>query len=557
MTPEHPPQPAPARVLIIGGGYAGAVCAAELAKFACVAAPASAAAATATTTPSLPPPSPPAPLLTITLVDPRDHLDAAFTHARSLVEPRVAAPSLLPFDRMRALSSVRFVRGLVVRLLEEQGGGGDGGGGGGKATLSDGSTLAFDYAVIATGSSYTFGKSSPNSGEATGRAGRLREIQAAAALFAASADAGAGADADARPPPRRVLVVGGGPLGVEVAAELLTDTTPERVSQVTLVHSSDRLLPSLPPRAGRLAQCWLSSSKPPVSGRCRLLLNRRVKRDDPLMLAADAVARGDASLPRAALDAGLRAVGGVIVLDRPGGAQAALEGGEQDGGARGPSPSSTIPYDAAIVATGIRRNTDFLAAAAATAASSSPRPRPPAPVRVDASLRAEGYKNVFAAGDCTDVKEEKLAFLAAGHGEVVAHNIVALARARRGKLLEQQLQEQQQQQQQQGQQQQQQPPPPPPPTRHPFPPPALKQWKPSQGLPVAIVTLGRAYAIMCVGPVAAAGWLPTQLKARNLLGFVQKYRQKLGCEEEDGLEGGGAGPAAREARGGGAKIESK
>jgi NADH dehydrogenase FAD-containing subunit len=486
-------------VLVIGAGYAGAVCAATLA-----AANAADAAANANTTP---------PLLTVTLVDPRDHLDSAFTHARALVEPSIAGRALLPLDAMRALPSdtVRRVRASVVALPNDK-----------EAKLSDGSTVAFDYAVIAAGSSYAFGKSAPQ-GSTTGRKERLAEIEAAAALFFPSSEGAAAASSSAKN--LRVLVVGGGPLGVEAAAELLTDAP--AVGSVTLVQSSDRLLPSLPCRAGTLAKRFFEGHK----RRCRLVLGRRIRADDPLLLAAEAAMRGNGQkLPEAAREAGLKVVGGVVVAPTEGGAAAALEpsgGGEGD--------DSTIPYDLAIVATGILRNTSFLQKGALESAlvaaepggrdggsaTAQPPPPPQAPprqpgaVRVDASLRVPGFSNVFAAGDCTDVPEEKLAFLASAHGELVANNVVALAKARRAAAAAAASEAAFSSS----------PPVAPP-------PPVLRTWRPSSGLPVCIVTLGRAYAIMCVGPLAAAGWLPTKLKASNLLAFVDKYRKRLGVRDD-------------------------
>jgi NADH dehydrogenase FAD-containing subunit len=491
----------PARVLIIGAGYAGAVCAAELAA---AAAADDAAAANRGGAGGAPAPAP-APLLSVTLVDPRDHLDSAFTHARALVEPAVAGPALLPLASMSALppERVRRVRASVASLGERE------------ARLSDGTAAPFDFCVVAAGSSYAFGKSAA----ATGRRERLAEIGAASELFCPPASGGGGGGL-------RVLVIGGGPLGVEAAAELLTDAP--AVARVTLVHGSGRLMPSLPPRAGALAKAWLESEAR-GAGRCRLALGRRVRAGDPVLLAADAAMRGAASaarLPAAALEAGLRVVGGVVVAP-PGGAAAALEPREGAGGggggggasAQGGADADAVPYDLAIVATGILRNTSFLKggpfAAALVPGTGA--------VRVDASLRVAGASNVFAAGDCTDVPEEKLAFLASSHGELVARNVVALAKARRAAAAAAApaaapL-----------------PPPPPPP------PPALGVWRPSMGLAVCIVTLGRGYAIMCVGPVATAGWLPTKLKAANLLGFVNKYRRRLGVKEQEEEEEGGGG----------------
>jgi NADH dehydrogenase FAD-containing subunit len=53
---------------------------------------------------------------------------------------------------------------------------------------------------------------------------------------------------------KRVLVVGGGALGVELAGEILTD---HPTVKVTLVQSKDRLLPDMPPKASAAALAWL------------------------------------------------------------------------------------------------------------------------------------------------------------------------------------------------------------------------------------------------------------------------------------------------------------
>jgi len=548
-TTAAPPPPPPARVLIIGAGYAGAVCAAALAA-ACERdlAKTAASAASAASAALAPPPAPP-PLLETTLVDPRDHLDSAFTHARGLVEPSIAPRALLPFASMSALRGVRRVRASVVALTPSE------------ARLSDGASQPFDYCVVAAGSSYAFGKSAP-SGPATGMAARLDEINRASELFLGDQPGAAPPPPTALPPPprcRRVLVVGGGPLGVEVAAELLTDAP--RVERVTLVQSSDRLLPALPRRAGRLAQSWLAGSAR-GAGRCRVVLGRRVAAGDPLLLAAEAAMRGE-PLPAAAKAAGLTVVGGVVVAPEGGavaalerraagaaagaaaadGAAAAAASGGGDVGQQSGEDDETVAYDAAIVATGILRNTGFLRGGPFAGAlaggggeeqgagdkkEASPPGLSPAgaqagAVRVDASLRVAGFSNVFAAGDCTDVPEEKLAFLASSHGELVADNVLALARARRAEALAAAAAVAAAEADPSAAAAR----PPAPPAK----PPVLRVWKPSLGMPVAIVTLGRAYAIMCVGPVAAAGWLPTKLKASNLLGFVDKYRVRLGVAE--------------------------
>jgi len=120
----------------------------------------------------------------------------------------------------------------------------------GRATLASGEAITFDYAAICTGSDYpsAFGKASG----APTVADRLAQFHAtAAAIRAAPA----------------VVVVGGGPSGVEVAGEIATDfpNTP-----LMLVHPGPRLLPVLSPSAAAKAQAYLSSLG------CRVVLNDRV-----------------------------------------------------------------------------------------------------------------------------------------------------------------------------------------------------------------------------------------------------------------------------------------
>ena len=55
-----------------------------------------------------------------------------------------------------------------------------------------------------------------------------------------------------------VVVVGGGPAGVEFAAEVVTDYPDKKV---TLVHKGERLLEFLKPKASALALKWLQQKQ--------------------------------------------------------------------------------------------------------------------------------------------------------------------------------------------------------------------------------------------------------------------------------------------------------
>jgi NADH dehydrogenase FAD-containing subunit len=84
-------------------------------------------------------------------------------------------------------------------------------------------------------------------------------------------------------------------------------------------------------------------------------------------------------------------------------------------------------------------------------------------LQVDPQLRVVGHPRLFALGDVSDVREEKLAFLASQQGQLVAGSIAALAAAHAagGQAAADAAGRR------------------------------LGSWRPSRGIPVMIVTLGR------------------------------------------------------------------
>ncbi|RKR90755.1 NADH dehydrogenase FAD-containing subunit [Micromonospora pisi] len=143
----------------------------------------------------------------VTLVDPSD----AFLHNvaswRALVEPEWVDRIFLPYDRL--LRHGRFVHDRAVAVDGRQ------------VTLAGGERLEPDYLVLATGSSYPFPAKSDEARGATARA-RFR------AAHQELRDA------------RRVLVVGAGPSGLELAGEIKS-FFPEK--QVTVVDAGPDILP--------------------------------------------------------------------------------------------------------------------------------------------------------------------------------------------------------------------------------------------------------------------------------------------------------------------------
>jgi NADH dehydrogenase FAD-containing subunit len=142
----------------------------------------------------------------VTLLDPKE----AFVHNiaawRALVEPEWLDGIFFPYQRL--LAEGRFVRGSAASVD------------GRRVTLASGETLETDYLVLATGSSYPF----PAKNEEPDVASARRRVEEAhEALLAAE----------------RVLIIGAGPSGLELAGEIKS-FYPDK--QVTIADVADDIL---------------------------------------------------------------------------------------------------------------------------------------------------------------------------------------------------------------------------------------------------------------------------------------------------------------------------
>jgi NADH dehydrogenase FAD-containing subunit len=143
----------------------------------------------------------------VTLVDPSD----AFLHnvaaLRALVEPDLVDQIFLPYNRL--LHHGRFVRDRAVAVH------------GRRVTLGSGQQLEPDYLILATGSSYPFPAKSDEPDTETAQAqfrDAHQELRSA----------------------QRVLLVGAGPTGLELAGEIKA-SFPDK--QVTIVDVAPDILP--------------------------------------------------------------------------------------------------------------------------------------------------------------------------------------------------------------------------------------------------------------------------------------------------------------------------
>jgi apoptosis-inducing factor 2 len=123
----------------------------------------------------------------VVLVEPKD----AFVHnvaaLRALVDPAWLPRIYLPYDGLLATGKVIHDRAAKVDV--------------GKVTLASGEEILADYIVLATGSAYPF----PAKSDVDGAAAAHDKVRAAHAALAAA---------------RRVLLIGAGPAGIELAGEV-------------------------------------------------------------------------------------------------------------------------------------------------------------------------------------------------------------------------------------------------------------------------------------------------------------------------------------------------
>ncbi|MFE4962761.1 NAD(P)/FAD-dependent oxidoreductase [Streptomyces sp. NPDC056660] len=271
----------------------------------------------------------------VTLVDCKEVFFHRIASLRAGVRPEWTGAPFIPYDKL--LTNGRLVVGKAVRVDTVER----------RVTLATGDRLPYDVLVIATGADYPeparFVGSTPDEA-AKAFAEHQHNIAAAG----------------------HVLVVGGGPSGVELSAEIRLARPDARV---TLAHSGQELLHSTgSARAGRKARAWLA--------------------------AHDVTVRLDAFMS-------------------PG----------TDFGTYRDAHGEVLAADLSFWATGTTPNTLWL-----RLAGHGDWLTGTGHVKVDRTLRVESRPDVFAVGDVNDVSELKVTPAALAQAEVAAHNILSYLR---------------------------------------------------------------------------------------------------------------------------------
>lgn len=270
----------------------------------------------------------------VTVVSPIDYFEVPMAMPRLLVEPEFADAAIVPLSQFS--DDISFVQGKLMAFDGQAG----------TVETSGGTvTLTSDITVLATGSRYANSVTRCPIGSAADRVAEFKRHHAN--LQSA----------------KQIVIVGGGPIGVELAGEISEDYP---TTSVTVVEASDSLL---------------TGTSRKVAAHAQKVLEAR----------------------------GVTFIKGEKVT-------APAYGEEPQGGTATTDTGREIPFDMLFWAVGSRPNTDYMAPAFLNERGQ---------IKVDDHLQVLGMSGVYALGDVTDVKEVKKAIYIGNQVPVVAKNIAA------------------------------------------------------------------------------------------------------------------------------------
>ncbi|MGF7236702.1 MAG: NAD(P)/FAD-dependent oxidoreductase [Frankia sp.] len=276
----------------------------------------------------------------VVLIDPRDGFVNSAASLRALVQPDWAPNMCFPFETL-------LTRGTAIRdraVAVDSGG----------VTLASGQRVGADYLVLASGSGYPY-PAKPNAG-ATSNSEVLDDLRQTHKELI---------DAE------KVLIVGAGPVGLELAGEI-KEVWPDK--HVTIIDPAEQLLAGFQPEL-------------------RQDLNRQL---DELNIQLKL---------------------GTSLTAPP-----ATEPGHAETFTVTTTDGDEISADIWFRAHGVDVNSDYLADHRLTTRTAQGQ------VPVTETLNVRGHDHVYAIGDITDLVEAKMAGYAMQHAEIVAQNIIAQLR---------------------------------------------------------------------------------------------------------------------------------
>lgn len=273
----------------------------------------------------------------VTLIEPKDSFVHNVAALRAIVDPQWVDQVFFPYDRLLSRGEVVHERAVNVDAN--------------SVTLGSGRQVTADYIVLATGSGYPFPAKIGENDHMTAKA-RLRSTHEALAES------------------KQVMLVGAGPVGLELAGEIKA-AWPEK--EVTIVGRDDDIVPGDYPE------------------RFRDELHRQLAALEIKLVLGDALA------------------------DDPG-----VAPGNVEPFTVGLESGARVAADIWFACYGVTPVSDYLAEDLSAAR------QPNGQITVNDDLRLPGQSTVFAIGDLTAIPEPKQAAAAEEHAGVVVANITAL-----------------------------------------------------------------------------------------------------------------------------------
>ncbi|XP_014494217.1 apoptosis-inducing factor homolog A-like [Vigna radiata var. radiata] len=264
----------------------------------------------------------------VTLIDPKEYFEIPWASLRGLVEPSFAERIVI--NHREYFKKGDLVVSSAVNITETE------------VFTADGQQIAYDYLVIATGHAEPIPKT---------RTERLDQYKAENAKIKSASS---------------ILIVGGGPTGVELAAEIAVDFPDKKV---TIVHKGVRLLEYIGQKASSKTLKWLKSKKVDVKLEQSVEVRSSSEENKTYETSNGETIEADAHF---------------LCIGKPVGSawlRETLLKDDLDGDGR---------------------------------------------IKVDENLRVKGRSNIFAIGDITDVQEIKQGVYASGHAQLVAKNLKLL-----------------------------------------------------------------------------------------------------------------------------------
>ncbi|GAA0170355.1 oxidoreductase [Lithospermum erythrorhizon] len=262
------------------------------------------------------------------LIDPKEYFEVAWASLRCMVEPSFAEKTLINHNEYAP--NAHIITSPAISISETE------------VTTANGRVISYDYIVIATGHD---DKSAFTKNEQIGHYKANQEKIKSS---------------------NSILIVGGGPVGVELAGEISVDFPDKKVS---LVHRGPRLLEFVGEKASKKALKWLNKKNVEV-------------------VLGESVTNLDSNT---------------------------------NGGVYRTTGGKSIKADCHFLCIGKPVASSWLKETMLRGSLDNK-----GRLMVDEYMRVKGHRNIFAVGDITDVKEMKQGYLAQMHSGVVAKSIKSL-----------------------------------------------------------------------------------------------------------------------------------